>query len=506
MESNMNTHTLFRISITIAIALGLAVPAGFTALAQAPANDNFADAIIIGTAPFNDTQSTSDATKEDNEPISSCAYWDGYSPEHTIWYAYTPTADEIVHVSIARDYEAFLAIYSATGPTIYDLSEVGCWSYVEGLTINMQAGITYYLQIGGMWEASGNITLTLDVLLPPPNDNFADAMLVNLGEPVSVDNTAATTELGEPPSGCTWYGFSRTVWFMYTPEADGFITASLDGWPFFLAAYTGSELSSLTEIGCRSYYWDPLPIRVVAGQTYYFQLGSSYEWEYGQFSFYLYPTPDPIADFGWSPGDPNVYENIEFCDWTNDPVSAGIAAHTWEFGDGSASSDNCAYHQYAADGDYTVFHNIITSDGRIDSDGATKTVSVRTHDVSITKVTAPLSASARQTRAITVDVKNTRYPENVRLVLYKSVVGGYQEVSYLNQYVPVRAGNRTSRFSFNYTFTPQDAALGKVTFKAVAELQDARDAFPADNEAVSTPPTKVTGKLATAAQAAPSPQ
>jgi len=60
----------------------------------------------------------------------------------------------------------------------------------------------------------------------------------------------------------------------------------------------------------------------------------------------------------------------------------------------------------------------------------------------------------------------------------------------LRQVVPVRGGNRTTVFAFSYTFTSADAALGKVTFKAVANLQNARDALPADNEAIS-PPTKV---------------
>lgn len=55
----------------------------------------------------------------------------------------------------------------------------------------------------------------------------------------------------------------------------------------------------------------------------------------------------------------------------------------------------------------------------------------------------------------------------------------------LSQYVPVR--NREVRFDFTYTFTTEEARIGKVTFKAVAELIDAHDALPADNEANSSP-------------------
>jgi hypothetical protein len=56
--------------------------------------------------------------------------------------------------------------------------------------------------------------------------------------------------------------------------------------------------------------------------------------------------------------------------------------------------------------------------------------------------------------------------------------------------VPVRSGNRTTDFAFSYTFTAADKALGKVTFKAVANLLNGRDALPADNETISSP-TKV---------------
>ena len=76
--------------------------------------------------------------------------------------------------------------------------------------------------------------------------------------------------------------------------------------------------------------------------------------------------------------------------------------------------------------------------------------------------------------------------------LYKSIPGGFQLVGSYIQSVPVRPANRTTAFTFNYTFTTSDASVGKVTFRAVASIVNARDALPADNEAISSPPTKVT--------------
>ncbi len=109
----------------------------------------------------------------------------------------------------------------------------------------------------------------------------------------------------------------------------------------------------------------------------------------------------------------------------------------------------------------------------------------------------PNAAASGQTRTITVGVNSKRYPENVMVQLLKSRPGsscysyGYECVGSLTQSVPVRSANRTTDFNFSYTFTSDDAGVGKVTFKAIATINGPRDAQPADNEAIA-PSTKVT--------------
>ena len=89
-----------------------------------------------------------------------------------------------------------------------------------------------------------------------------------------------------------------------------------------------------------------------------------------------------------------------------------------------------------------------------------------------------------------MDVNNTRYPEQVQVELYKSTAWGWEWVGSLQMYVPVRPSNRTTSFEFSYTFTDQDALLGRINFRAVANIINARDALPVNNEAISLP-TKV---------------
>jgi PKD repeat protein len=197
------------------------------------------------------------------------------------------------------------------------------------------------------------------------------------------------------------------------------------------------------------------------------------------------PTGPPVAAFGFYPYDPSTFDVVQFYDFSYDPAGAGIASRTWNLGDGTTATGDGPTHRYAADGVYTVRLAVTTFDGRTDS--TSQTLSVRTHDVAITKFSVSRSASAGQTRTLTVGVNSRRAPETVEVTLMKGVPGGYEYVGSLIQSVPVRSANRTTDFNFSYTFTSADAQVGKVTFKAVANIFGARDALPADNEAIATP-------------------
>ncbi len=260
--------------------------------------------------------------------------------------------------------------------------------------------------------------------------------------------------------------------------------ASSWGWmSTFWAVYTGAGLGSLNEVACRS-YGDTGAFLAVAGVTYFIQVGSLYN-DGGWLTFQLKVAPPPTVDFYYYPYDPSSFDTVEFNTSWNDPANVGGDTFTWNFGDGATATGSSAYHHYAVDGNYTVTHGFTTYDGR--SASVSKTITVRTHDVAIIKFTVPNSASAGQTRGITVGIKNLRYAERVRIELYRSTPSGYVYVGWLEMTVPVRSGNRTTDFNFSYTFTSEDAKIGKVTFKAVATIQDARDALPADNEAISQP-------------------
>ncbi len=325
----------------------------------------------------------------------------------------------------------------------------------------------------------------------PANDDFANATGVPALPFRSVAQLVlAGTESGEQtPSCAVFYGpVNETVWYSFTPAQTQSITARIGNASIstVVAAYSGSSVSGLTELGC-VVFGGNVTFRAQAGTTYHFLVGGLFG-QGGQVEFRLEVTPPPVANLYYYPSDPSAFDVVQFIDQSYDPGGVGFASLEWTFGDGTTGTGSYPTHHYAADGDYTVQHSVTTPDGR--SASTSQPVLVRTHDVAITRFSAPIAGIVGQTRQITVGLNSRRYPETVEVQLFKSVPGGYQLVGSLTNSVPVRASNRTTDFSFSYTFSNADAQIGKVTFKAVANLLGARDALPADNEAIA-PPTKI---------------
>jgi hypothetical protein len=458
----------------------------------APPNDDFANAQVVDAMPYQETVYTLGATSEPGEQ-ANCSDW-GYGALRTIWYAYTPTEKGILSGDASGEIYSFLAVY--TGSAVDSLTLLTCTNWDNSFQLSVTPGTTYYLQLGSMADYSyGNDSIHLYFAPAPANDDFANAMVIE-GIPFSTtqNNTAASTEAGEPDPGCTWGGIGRTLWYAYTPSTSGSITFQKDGfYDSFIAVYTGSSLSSLTLQRCLAYWQNIFTLPLEAGVTYYIQLGSAYyDYYYGDLSLNLYTPPPPYANFVWYPGDPSKYDNIDFCTESYDPVGEALSLFWWDFGDGTQmeTGEGCVSHNYPADGDYTVWHKVQTVDGR--SAETTRVVYVRTHDVAITKFSVPQAVSVGQTRSIIVGVRNTTYPEDVTVELYKSTPYGFAWVGALNMEVPVRPANRTTDFKFSYTFANEDGLTGSITFQAIATLNNARDAAPGDNVAISLP-TKVKG-------------
>jgi Tol biopolymer transport system component/PKD repeat protein len=457
--------------------------------AVAVSNDAFANATVISALPFSDAVDISAAGMEAGEPSSSCS--GGSSSQRTVWYSFTPAVTTVVKASVNAGFSTVVGVYTGG---LGGLAEITCRSpfVVRDATFLAQAGTTYHIQVDGMFGQTGVLELRLEVVPPPANDLFVDATVIpSLPFSDTRDLTAASLEAGEPstPSCARPYGpLTSSAWYRFTPTETGSISANTfnSGFPTVVAAYTGTSVANLTEVGC-GVFGNRSTFRAVANTTYYLQVGGLFG-QTGSLQFGLEVTPPPVANFGFFPFDASVFDVVQFFDQSFDPGGVGFAPQAWTFGDGTTGSTGNPTHRYTADGDYTVQLTATTLDGR--SAFASQTVHVRTHDVAITRFAVPQTARSGQTRRLEVSLNSKRYPETVEVQLFRSVPGGFLQFGSLTQAVPMNPKNGTTTFAFSYTFTADDATIGKVTFRAFAVISGARDALPADNEAIG-PPTKV---------------
>jgi PKD domain-containing protein len=453
-----------------------------------PANDNFADATIIESLPFHDSLDSTKATLELNEP-NFC----GSTPQtQSVWYSFTPSADIVLTADMTGSSfgDANLTIFKAVEPGFGGLNFLMIACGGGPVTFHAQAGTTYYLQAGSSSSGGGDLHLNLVEVPPPANDNFASATPISvLPLDETVETAASSVETGEPRPSCVFSDLIGSVWYAFTASASGSVSASASNFSSTptVTAYTGNSFADLNQVGCQSF--GPLTFHAEAGVTYYLQVSLSFAGQGGPTQVHMEVPLAPVAGFFYFPIPPSVFDTIQFIDNSFDPGQAAIQTFTWNFGDGSMSTDSNPAHQYSADGDYTVEHSITTSDGR--SASTSQLIQVRTHDVSITKITAPKSAKSGQTKTITVSIRNTRYPETVRVDLFKTTPEGDVFLETVTLQVPAPRAGKTTQFNFHYTFTSQDAQIGQVSFRAVASIQGLNDAHPVDNEAISSPPTTV---------------
>ncbi len=99
---------------------------------------------------------------------------------------------------------------------------------------------------------------------PPGNDDFASATAIPALAYVDTVSTAqATLETGEPMPPCG-ANVGKTVWYSFTPVADGALAANTLGSSFdtVLSVWTGSGLGDLDLVACNDDTADSLQSRL----------------------------------------------------------------------------------------------------------------------------------------------------------------------------------------------------------------------------------------------------
>jgi len=131
-------------------------------------------------------------------------------------------------------------------------------------------------------------------LIPLYSDLFATATVIP-GAPFmwTMHTAAASSDAADPMIQCGGHRHSHTVWFRYTPSADGTVTASTSGSQYdtVLAAWTG-QWGALTSVACNddasaAVRTSIITATVSAGVPIYFEVASFGLGAGGQLEFQL---------------------------------------------------------------------------------------------------------------------------------------------------------------------------------------------------------------------------
>ncbi len=170
---SMKTKPCSTLLLVPALTLGWAA----SALAQAPANDNFAAAIAIPPATGLASGDNTNATVETGEPTPHFQSLATFATAgKSVWFSYTPTTTALVYVNGTPKAAVGLNLAVYSGNALTALNRLaGAYSAAtanaKGQSSNLfraEAGTTYYIQVNGI-TAAGVTAFDLEVAAYPVN-------------------------------------------------------------------------------------------------------------------------------------------------------------------------------------------------------------------------------------------------------------------------------------------------------------------------------------------------
>lgn len=274
-----------------AIALGadgISREAPAVHVAVRPPHDDFADGLGLTGDVFSLNLTNAGASAEVDEPEHSI-----WEVSGSLWARWTAPARGRVTLDFrGGDVAPVVSVYR--GDALSDLTLVSrsytSWGIEPIAFFDAEPGQTYHLALVNSWNTpAGRIVMAGTFALAPPNDNFADRIVLTGRTAIARgSNTTATAESNEPnPVG-------RSVWWTWTAPGSGPVRLSTAGSGFprpFISVYSGSSLS---ELGLVVSGHDQVAFEALAGVAYEIVVDANGGWV-GDIQLLLTSEP-PIND------------------------------------------------------------------------------------------------------------------------------------------------------------------------------------------------------------------
>lgn len=286
--------------------------------AAPPANDSIENAELIPPGGDGVDVLFESATSSASDP--SC----GGPVYQSVWYRYTPLADDFVVAELSGFLSEPRPRVSVWAGSPGALAQAQCHPDADAAELAVQAGVTYYFQVYQASPAPQNGSLFFSVLpltyfdppapQPPVNDLFWFAPTKTTAFNETADIGAAVAGVYDPPN-CAGSYLSNSLWYRFVPSVSGSYDAVVDYQADYevpyAAVFTGpGTLDELQPYTC-SKQGESKPggtrFTATAGTPYYIQFAAESNYEESiPASVLLRPTPPVTA------GSANVSPNAGY--------------------------------------------------------------------------------------------------------------------------------------------------------------------------------------------------
>jgi hypothetical protein len=232
------------------------VPFAITVLPVPPVNDAFSNGLSMVGPTNNVSGYNFGATRETGEPSHA-----GFGGSRSVWWTWRAPQSGTFHLQASSQgiYSLLLGVY--TGGAVDALTPVAShqsYGVYSNSTYNAQTEVVfnaisntvYAFAVDAGSGDAGWIQLALNYIPPPPNDLFANRIVLQGARVAGTGyNLGATAEPGEPDHN----GFSapsNSVWWAWPAPRSGTARLNVQGTTFspVVAVYTGNSVASLSPV------------------------------------------------------------------------------------------------------------------------------------------------------------------------------------------------------------------------------------------------------------------
>ena len=203
-------------------------------LGPSPAGDLFSDPIILSptTTPTTTGHTNVDAGVQSGEPAGQHNPETGsdgvYMTNRTLWFKYTTPALFTDAISFITDptTDNVVELFKDTDGTLAGLEPIAFDYGVSNdgiIKSSLESETDYYFRVDSYADVEGSIDIEIYTYTPPANDNFADAITIDVSSGGNVAGTTVNATIEDPLETDNMSG-DGSVWYKFQADATGSIT------------------------------------------------------------------------------------------------------------------------------------------------------------------------------------------------------------------------------------------------------------------------------------------